>query len=306
MSLGSLNLALPTIRAIISIATESIPVSPSTLPTINSIPTFARCEGDGPPLVMLHGMSATSDIWYYTVEAFRSGYRVIVPDLPGHGRSGARIQLYTLKFYVEWLDCLLAHLGVEEPVTPIGNSLGGAISLAYAMAHPDRVRRLVLADPLGLSEGLPWSALTNALRKFPHAVLALITHRADPYLLRYLSPWVFRDPWGPSYEVIMRMAALNFRQGFWAVGAGLSVVFVDFFLPRRRRAFLNHLDGISAPTLVIWGRHDRMLPLGDAHAGLARLPHAQVEIMEDSAHSSMAEQPEEFNALLRKFLDETR
>jgi len=276
--------------------------NPSQL-IVNGVPTYVHREGDGPPLVMLHGMAATSDCWQRNVEAFHSRYRVIVPDLPGHGRSGGRSRPYNLRFYVDWLDDLLAQSGSAEPAVLMGNSMGGAISLAYAMAHPQRAGKLVLVDPLGLSDSLPWPAVANGLRALPNMLMAVLTRKADPYLMRAVSPWIFRDPWGSSYEAITQMAALNFRQGFWSVGAGLRVVLSDFFSPRQRREFLDRVAGLSQPTLVIWGRHDGMLPLNRATSGLSRLPQAAVEIFEQSAHSAMLEQSEKFNALVNQFLN---
>ena len=180
--------------------------------------------------------------------------------------------------------------------------MGGAISVAYALTYPERTRRLVLVDPLGFSASLPWEALGHALRNLPSLVLAAITRKTDPYLMRAISPWIFRDPWGSSYDAITRMAFLNFAQGFWSVGAGLRLLLVDFLSARQRMDFLDRLAGLTLPMLVIWGRHDGMLPLSNAAAGLSRVPQASVKILEQSSHSAMLEQPEEFNRLVRQFI----
>lgn len=272
----------------------------------NGISTFVRVEGNGSPLVMLHGMAATGDCWQYVIEVFRASYQVIVPDLPGHGRSTAKAIPYSLHFYVDWLDNLLEALFNTKSVTIIGNSLGGAVGAAYAMAHPERIDRLVMVDPLGFSDRLPWEAFSHAVKSLPLFAVAAIWRKTDPYMLRAISPWIFRDPWGPAYDAINRMASLNFTQGFWSVGAGIRLVLTDFASGRQRADFLDRLSTLALPMLIVWGRHDGMLPLKRAAAGLSRLPHASVKILEQSSHSGMLEQPGEFNEHLRQFLAQTQ
>ena len=278
--------------------------TPANYQVINGIPTYVRSEGTGKPVVMLHGMASSSDIWGFTIEALKSQYRVIVPDLPGHGRSGGKSGQYKLSFYTDWLAVLMDRFDVESG-TLIGNSLGGAISLAYSMEHPARTKQLILSDPLGLSASLPWQAVTNTIRQLPQTVMGLIKKQVDPYLMRSLSPWIFRDPWGTAYDTIEQMAALNFQRSLWGLGAGLQVMLRDFLLPKRRLEFIERLGKIDTPTLVIWGRHDGLLPLKQAAPGLERLDPAKVAVLEDSSHSPMIEQPKEFNTLVGQFLKGT-
>lgn len=273
--------------------------------TINGLETFAFREGKGPPLIMLHGMAATSDCWTYAFDALKADHTVVAPDLPGHGRSEGHTHPYGLSFYLRWLDGLLDALALKK-VTLMGNSMGGAISLAYAMTHPARVERLILVDALGLSGRIPWSTAWRMISHLPYFAAAMLTRRADPYLFRYFQPWAFVNPWGPPREIITRMAALNRRRGFWSFGAGARLLLTDFLPSDRRLNFVQRLGGVAVPTLIAWGRHDGLLPVANAFAGAERLPDARLRIFESSAHAPMLEEPEAFNATVREFLSDSQ
>ena len=263
--------------------------------------TFTLVEGDGPPLVMLHVMAATADCWMYTRDSLKRRFRVVTPDLPGHGRSTGGSRRYGLSFYTAWLDDFLDALALPA-VALVGHSMGGAISLAYALAHPDRVQALVLIDALGVGRNLPRGVLRRVIGGWPHLLMAGLTRRDDPYLFRFFQPWVYLDPWGPPRRGIERMAALNRPHLLRTVWAGLRLLLADFVLSRRRVALVERQPEIAVPTLIVWGLHDGLLPVAHAYEGLARIPNAQLVLIERSAHEPMLEQPEDFNAALFDFL----
>jgi pimeloyl-ACP methyl ester carboxylesterase len=267
--------------------------------------TFVYCEGDGPPVVMIHGIVSTGDCWTYSFEAFKDRHRVIAPDLPGHGRSSGGPASYSLAFYVDWLAGLLDALRIPS-MALIGHSMGGAIVAAFAIRHPERVNRLVLVDALGISSKFPWRAARNITASMPDYLKAGLTHRNDPYLLRFFQPWAFLDPWGTPRPVIEQMAALNQPREVAVVWSGTRLLLADFLLPGKRSAFVERLSQINIPTLVVWGRHDGILSLENAYEGMARIPNATLEIIEDCAHEPMLERPDEFIRIVGSFLDQSR
>jgi pimeloyl-ACP methyl ester carboxylesterase len=274
------------------------------IPNIKGIDTFLYVEGKGDPLVLLHGMVATSDIWTYVFNEFKDERQVIAPDLPGHGRSQGSTERFNLEFYTGWLSDLLDELKVKR-VTLAGNSMGGAISLAFAMKYPGRVERLVLSDALGLGGKIPWSAFRYILLNLPFFIAAAVTRRVDPYLLRYFQPWVFLDPWGSARPVIEKMAEVNLARGPGIIRPGLSLLASEFFYPSHRRRFYNRLASIKVPTMIIWGRYDGLIPVDHARLGARQMPEAEVHIFENSSHSPMAEQPQLFIKALHNFLGKT-
>jgi pimeloyl-ACP methyl ester carboxylesterase len=267
--------------------------------TVNGLETFVYREGSGPPLVMLHGMAATSDCWTYAFEKLKVSYTTIAPDLPGHGRSSGGAYPYGLNFYLRWLVVLLETLEVDKPIL-MGASMGGAVSLAYTVAHLERVERLILVDALGIGTRL--SLAGRMIFQLPYFIAGMLTRRADPYLFRYLQPWSFRDPWGPAGKIIARMANVNRRQGIWPLWAGTRFILTDFLLPGKRDLFNRRLNEITQPTLITWGRHDAMLPVSNALAGAERIPNARLRVFENSAHAPMLEEPEAFNRAVLEFL----
>jgi pimeloyl-ACP methyl ester carboxylesterase len=262
--------------------------------------TFLYREGSGPPLVMLHGMAATSDCWAYAFEKLKANYTTIAPDLPGHGRSAGHAYPYGLDFYLRWLAGLLETLEVEKPIL-MGASMGGAISLAYTMAHLEHVERLILVDALGVGTRL--SLAGRMIFQLPYFVVGMLTRRADPYLFRYFQFWSFWNPWGSAGKIIARMADVNRRQGVWPLWAGTRLLLTDFLLPGKRRLFNQRLDAITQPTLLAWGRHDALLPVANALAGAERMPNARLRVFENSAHAPMLEEPEAFNRAVLEFLE---
>lgn len=266
------------------------------------IETFLYCEGSGPGIVLLHGWASAADIWQPVFDDLKADYQVIAPDMPGHGRTEGGSLPYGLAFYQRWLAGMLDALSLPE-ATLIGNSMGGAVSLAYTRAHAERVARLVLVNALGLSDEIPWETAPRLVRRMPHLVAAAITGQADPHLLRWVDSMIVADPWGQPREAILETIRVNVRQGIWPLWSGLRLLLADFLLPGRRRDFARRLADIGVPTLIVWGRHDGLLPVAHAFAGAEAIPDSQVAVLEGSSHEPMLEQPEEFVSLVREFLD---
>ena len=268
--------------------------------TANEVRTHVICEGHGRPIVMLHGWAATSECWKLNIEALRSNYQVIAPDLPGHGNTEGGMRRYDLDFYVGWLRDLLDQLGVEQTVL-IGNSLGGAIILAFALAYPDRVTHLVLVDVLGASGKIPFSTARLVALRLPYLIGVVLNWRFTTSILNYVRGMVFVDPL-EQQEIIVDMARANAKQGFWYIWSGLRVLVGDFLLRSKGRDFAKRLSTITVPTLIVWGRHDGLIPVSHAYAAAENMPAAQLEIFEDSAHLPFLEEPEGFNKMLKEFL----
>jgi pimeloyl-ACP methyl ester carboxylesterase len=274
--------------------------------TVNGIETFLFVEGEGAPVVLVHGMTASAESWLYTFDALRTNYRVFAPDLPGHGRSAGGRYPYCLDFYTRWLDALLDALDLEK-IALFGHSMGGAVCLAYTLAHPARVERLMVADALGISSSLPMRTAWRTVTKFPHLLLATITGRDDPHLFRYTQGRTLNDPWGVARPALegMLSAGRTYPRPLWGAWPGFRLILADYFMPRKRRCFIDRQASITVPTLIAWGADDGLLPVAHAYEGRDRIPDAMLCIFERSNHAPMMEEPEAFNAAMRAFLDGT-
>src|SRR5262245_27847740 len=155
-----------------------------------------REAGEGPALLLLHGLSATHHNWEHTIPAFADRWRVIAPDLPGHGQSGKPDAPYTIDFFAGVIRSLGRALGLGEAVV-IGNSLGGQIAVELGLTYPAWTRALVLAAPAG--------GFAPLLRAFGWAIGAA----ARPGLLRATLPRslgrCFYDARTPAYAARRRI-----------------------------------------------------------------------------------------------------
>jgi pimeloyl-ACP methyl ester carboxylesterase len=245
--------------------------------------------GEGPALVLLHGLAATHVNWEHTIAAFADRWRVIAPDLPGHGASAKPNAPYTIDFYAGLIRSLGRELGVREAVVA-GNSLGGQIAIELGATYPGWTRALVLAAPAG--------GFGRTLR----TVWPLLGPVVGPWVLRNTLPRAldrcFFEPSGPAHA--MRRHVLE-----------TQLAAPDF--PDFARAVARSIGGavgggteglarLQQPTLIVWGRDDRLTPVAGGRRMQAAVPHARLVTIERCGHLPVLEQPRRFNEALAGFL----
>jgi pimeloyl-ACP methyl ester carboxylesterase len=257
--------------------------------------------GEGPPILFVHGLSGCWPNWLEQLTPFSATNRVITVDLPGFGHSPGQAGEISMEGYAELLDGLLGQLGVER-ATVVGNSMGGLIACELAAAFPERVERLVLVSPAGMSTYA--NRLTSRTMPFLRRldrVLALgaawsaansetITRR--PRLRGVALGGIVRHP----SRLSPHLAAEQVR------GAG-----TDGFL-RALEAIIEYdvrprLAAISCPSLIVWGANDRLITVADADLFAAGIAGSRKVVYGDTGHMAMLERPRDFNGLMREFLD---
>ncbi len=242
--------------------------------------------GSGPPLVFVHGLSGCWPNWLEQLAVFAPDHRVIALDLPGFGHSPGEAGEVSMHGYAELLETLLAQLGIERP-TVIGNSMGGLIAAELAASFPDRVERLVLVSPAGIS---------TYRNRLTTRVMPAITRLQQ--VLALGAAWTASHADAPHPSRLPPPLAAEQLRGAGTDGflSALEAI-LDFDLRPR-------LPLISCPTLVVWGTKDRLITVADAARFAEAIPGARKVIYEDTGHMAMLEQPALFNALLRDFLGE--
>jgi pimeloyl-ACP methyl ester carboxylesterase len=258
--------------------------------------------GEGPPVVLVHGLSGSWPNWLEQLPVLAERHRTITLDLPGFGHSPMPMEKITISYYARLLDRLLGVLEVDAAAF-VGNSMGGFISAELAVAYPQRVERLVLVSPAGLStyrhpqasRALPW--LTRA-EHVVAAYTAWTAARSDAVARRRglrnaTLGLVVRHPGllpGPLAAEQLRGAG---KPGF------MQALRANLEYPLQER-----LQEIACPTLVVWGEEDRLISVRDADAFERLIPDSRKVIFEGTGHMAMLERPAAFNELLEEFLSE--
>jgi pimeloyl-ACP methyl ester carboxylesterase len=256
---------------------------------VDGIPIHLTEAGDGPALVLLHGLAATHVNWERTIPAFADRWRVVAPDLPGHGQSGKPEAPYTIDFFAGVVRSLGRELGIKEAVV-VGNSLGGQIAIELALTYPLWTRALVLVAPAG--------RFNLGLRAIAGAVGAATTERVLRMTLPRALERCFFDP--ACEAAAMRrevLAAMMAGDEFRPFARAVSRSLAGALLAGRQPVHL-----LTQPTLVVWGRDDRIVGFGGSRRLLARVPHARLVPFERCGHLPMLEHPERFNACVAEFL----
>ncbi len=238
-----------------------LPVNDSRM-RLAGIPTAVLEGGAGSPVVLLHGPGEFSAVWGRAIPELATGHRVIVPDLPGHGASGLPDGRLDVERVLDWLGELIDRT-CDRPPTLAGHLVGGAIAIRFAANHPDRVRRLVLVDSFGLSWNRP-------KLRFALPLAAYIVRPTEQTRDRFLDK-CFVDFDGLREQVGDRWDAFGAQALEWAKSktskATLRSLMSGFGL---RPIPAADLARITAPTSLIWGRHDLQTPLRVAEAASAR------------------------------------
>jgi pimeloyl-ACP methyl ester carboxylesterase len=252
--------------------------------------------GEGPPLVFIHGLSGCWQNWLENIPHMARRHRVVALDLAGFGESELPQEEISIPGYGRFVDAFLGDIGVEQ-ATLVGNSMGGFIAAETAMSHPSRVDRLVLVSAAGLFRlGSGRQAALERLAKLFHPATAAVLARRDylvkrPKLRRRILYGIVRYPERIEPELVYEVASGAGKPGFF--DALNAIVGYDFS---------DRLPEISAPTLLVWGRNDRIVPVSGAYEYERLVPKARRVIFEETGHLPMLERPARFNQLVEEFM----
>jgi pimeloyl-ACP methyl ester carboxylesterase len=256
-------------------------------------------EGEGPPVVLLHGFSDSADTWRYTLDRLgRRDRRAIALDMPGFGAAGTLRPGKILPQLDAFAAAAVEHVGGEaEPAVVAGNSLGGCVALRLAEGDDLPLAGVVPVAPAGLDMArwfvlIERDRLVRAVLSAPVPVPTAIVQAAVGRVYRTLA---FADPGGIDGDVVSAFTKhLPTRQhGLRAIETGRRL------LPELKRPF--RFDRVRCPVLVVWGRQDRMVFPSGAQLVLDAIPDARLELIDDCGHCPQIEAPDAFAKLLLDF-----
>ncbi|MCC6176869.1 MAG: alpha/beta fold hydrolase [Chloroflexi bacterium] len=246
-------------------------------------------RGGAGPVVLLHGFPLSGAMWDDLVDALTPAYHVVVPDLRGHGKSGAPAGPYTMADYVADVAALLDRLDIERAAV-IGLSMGGYVSMALGQAHPERILALVLADTKapGDDESVRRARAEQAAQIQAEGLERFI----ESQIPRMLAPTTVRE----RPDLVERYRAIVGGTRPAAVAAALSGLSM-------RSDMTPALGQITCPTLVVVGAEDAVTPPFEARRIADAVPRARLVVIEGVGHMANWEAPDRFNAAVRGFLD---
>lgn len=260
--------------------------------------------GDGPPVVLIHGISQDSGTWEDLGAHLGEVARVIAIDLPGHGDSENPAGDHSLGAYASMVRDLLLVLG-HPSVTLVGHSLGGGIALQFAYQFPEMIDRLVLVDAGGLGEEVS-PALRAATLPFAGFVITGLSKVAATDVVATTVGWLDRiGLWANTdvHSVQRGLAGLTTPEARTAFVQTARAV----MSPAGQRVSATDKLYLAAhvPTMLVWGEHDRVIPSDHGRAAQAHIPGSRLEIIPRAGHFPHLDDPEAVADLIASFLATT-
>lgn len=252
----------------------------------------------GTTVLLLHGAGGCVDYWMQNIRALAQNHRVYAIDMVGSGRSDKPSATYSLIYLAQFLKNLMEALSIKR-ASLIGPSLGGGVALQFTLMFPEKVSKLVLVSCFGLGKELP-----IGLRLVSRPLIGEFFTRPSRSGIAGMLKLAVYDPTLVTDELINISYQLSALPGAHKSLLRLARRNSDFFGVRAQvyRPLVAQLANITAPTLVVWGKQDRLLPVAHADVAIKALPNARLHVFDPCGHWPPFERPAEFNALVLEFL----
>ena len=247
---------------------------------------YVNMKGEGEPLLFLHGVPDTSEVWDGAIASFSDKYQCIAPDLPGFGRTQSpRNFEYSLENLAKFVDQLLSSLKINDGIHMVIHDIGGIVGLAFALTHPDKVKSLTIMDSTFFSD-YEWHAMAKTWRKpiLGELAMYLMGHKQFSAAMKKSAPILTDAQIQSNYDSLR-----------WS-NRRMILRFYRALDPIIFRQWENQLPTLAQrfPTQVIWGNKDTFLPV----ALSKRFGTDNVHILENTGHWPMLEQANEVHKLI--------
>lgn len=259
-------------------------------------------EGEGDPLLFIHGLGSYAPAWKKNIEALRGHYRCIALDLPGYGKSSKGKYEASMTYYASVLHAFMSEIGLSK-ANLAGHSMGGQIAMTTALAYPESIEKLVLVAPAG------FETFHKGEREWFREVLTPTAVKLTTVdQIKTNIAWNFYDMPEDAEFMITDRIAMRKAEGFDAY---------CYIVPECVKGMVNepvfdYLPQIEQPVLAIFGHQDNLIPNrflngGTTEAigrkGVAQLPDATLQMIDKAGHFVHYEQAERVNELIKAFLD---
>jgi pimeloyl-ACP methyl ester carboxylesterase len=263
-----------------------------------------RRDGWGPVILLVHGITGSSQTWDEVIPLLTDRYTVVAPDLLGHGQSAKPRGDYSLGAYASGIRDLMRALG-HDKATIVGHSLGGGVVMQFAYQFPELVERMALVSSGGLGREVSIFLRAATLPGAEYVLPLLASNgllNAGASVGGFLGRLGMRA--GPDVEEMWR--------GFSSLGDAEA-----------RQAFIYTLRGIvdpggqrvsardrlylaeQFPTMLVWGERDPIIPVKHGYAAHEQIPHSRIDVIEGAGHFPYRNDPRRFAKSLRDFIEQT-
>lgn len=257
-------------------------------------------QGEGNPLLLLHGIGGSLEWWEPNIPVLSRRFRVIAVDFLGFGFSDKPRLSYNLEMGSRFIRSLLDTLGISR-VCAAGNSMGGLIALNAAVSLPERIDKLILVDNAGFGKNISIYLRLGTIPFFGETALFL----RNRFTVRFFLSRIFYDskkiPDRLVNTVVDTFRDRRTRQVFLKVlryGVGLRGINKHI-----QEKIEKGSSGLRQKTLIVWGTKDKVIPMEQAEAGKKLIPDSRLFFIKNCGHSPQLECPEEFNRLVLNFLE---
>ncbi len=284
-TMGCTSLGMNTIP--LSKLKEKYADSESKIIQIDDMNIHYKDEGQGPVLILLHGVCSSLHTWDGWTERLKDRYRIIRLDIPGFGLTGPAPDksFYQIDAAVKLFEKLTTAMKLEK-FSIAGNSMGGYIAWKYTLKNPDKVEKLILIDSVGFPQPLPWF--------ISFASNPLVRPYARHIMPRFIFDKVVYQVYGDKSKVTKKVKDRYFEL---AMRDGNKDAMVDVFTEFRKQAKDKNLSrgikDLKPPTLVMWGTKDALIPFKYFDNWKKELPTAKFIQYEGAGHIPMEEIPDE-------------
>jgi pimeloyl-ACP methyl ester carboxylesterase len=234
-------------------------------------------EGEGPVLLLLHGLFGALSNWHDVMKECATRYKVMIPLIPIYQPTRVEASVDAL---AEYVGRFVEYKKLDNLVV-IGNSLGGHLALIFTLEYQEKVRALVLTGSSGLFE----SGMGSTFPK-----------RGDYAYVKDRVGYTFYDPATASRELVDEVFDI-------INDTGKALRIIKIARAAQRHNMRRELSRIHVPTLLIWGLNDNITPPHVAYEFQSLIPHAQLKFIDHCSHAAMMEKPVEFNRIMKDFLD---
>ncbi len=263
---------------------------------VNEMNVHFRDEGEGFPIVLVHGTAASLHTWNAWTNELKKTNRVIRMDLPAFGITGPNKNAdYSIKAYTTFLHAFLEKLNLKKFYIA-GNSLGGGIAWNYTAEYPHKVEKLILVDSSGLPTNIDMPAIFRMV-KTP-LLKSLFLYVTPKILIKKNIQEVYADDSKVTDELVTRYHKMALRVGNRQ--AFIDRAKIDYSIDSIVN--IEKLKSIQTPTLLIWGAQDLWIPLDNGIRMNRILVNSKLEVIENSGHVPMEENPQESLEILKNFL----